>query len=126
MGEEVYDRATQRHIKIIIIHFILPCSKCARCFARLLNTFAEEQAIEDALYYLSEALQRGVIDSDQFLKVGNTWLPTIQCLPTMLCLPTMPCIFSKFSSTNSFRTHLPFGYHLFYSHSDFRDPCFQR
>ena len=36
---------------------------------RLLNTFAEEQAAEDALYYLSEALQRGVIDIDVFLKV---------------------------------------------------------
>ncbi|KAI0210696.1 hypothetical protein LSAT2_004542 [Lamellibrachia satsuma] len=40
----------------------------APLYKQLLNTFAEEQAIEDALYYLSDALQRGVIDVDQFLK----------------------------------------------------------
>ncbi|KAK2158995.1 hypothetical protein NP493_1748g00001 [Ridgeia piscesae] len=40
----------------------------APLYKQLLNTFAEEQAIEDALYYLSDALQRGVIDIEQFLK----------------------------------------------------------
>lgn len=36
---------------------------------RLLNSFAEEQAIEDAIYYLGEGLRRNVIDLDVFLKV---------------------------------------------------------
>lgn len=40
----------------------------APLYKQLLNTFAEEQAIEDALFYLSDALQRGVIDIEQFLK----------------------------------------------------------
>ena len=39
---------------------------------RLLNTFAEEQSTEDAIYYLQEGLKRGVIDLDVFLKV--CWL----------------------------------------------------
>ena len=38
-------------------------------FCRLLNSFAEEQAIEDAIYYLGEALRKSVIESDVFLKV---------------------------------------------------------
>ena len=52
--------------------YILIYLTATRC--RLLNTFAEEQAIEDALYYLSDALQRGVIDIEQFLKVRVSWL----------------------------------------------------
>ena len=36
---------------------------------RLLNSFAEEQALEDAIYYLGEALRKNVITSDVFLKV---------------------------------------------------------
>lgn len=39
-------------------------------FHRLLNSFAEEQAIEDAIYYLGEALRKDVIDLDVFLKVS--------------------------------------------------------
>ena len=35
---------------------------------RLLNAFAEEAATEDAIYYMGEALRRGVIDLDVFLK----------------------------------------------------------
>ena len=38
-------------------------------FYRLLKAFAEEQAIEDAIYYLSEALRKDVIDLEVFLKV---------------------------------------------------------
>ena len=38
-------------------------------FCRLVNSFAEEQAIEDAIYYLGEALRKSVIESDVFLKV---------------------------------------------------------
>lgn len=36
---------------------------------RLVNAFAEENATEDAIYYLGEALRKGVIDLDVFLKV---------------------------------------------------------
>ncbi|XP_056015299.1 tumor susceptibility gene 101 protein-like isoform X2 [Ostrea edulis] len=37
-------------------------------YRQLLNSFAEEQAIEDAIYYLGEALRKDVIDMDVFLK----------------------------------------------------------
>jgi len=37
---------------------------------RLLNAFAEEQATEDAVYYMGEALRKGVVDLDVFLKVN--------------------------------------------------------
>ena len=36
---------------------------------RLLDAFAEEQAIEDAIYYLGEALRKNVIELEVFLKV---------------------------------------------------------
>ena len=41
------------------------------CVCRLLSAFAEEQATADAIYYLGEALRRGVIDLDVFLKVNE-------------------------------------------------------
>lgn len=37
--------------------------------ARLVDAFAEEQAIEDAIYYLGEALRKNVIELESFLKV---------------------------------------------------------
>ena len=37
-------------------------------YKQLLNAYAEENAITDAMHYLLEALQKGVIDLDQFLK----------------------------------------------------------
>lgn len=40
----------------------------APLYRQLLNAFAEEQALEDAIYYLGEALRRNVIDIDIFLK----------------------------------------------------------
>ena len=40
------------------------------CVVRLLNAFAEEQATEDAVYYMGEALRKGVIELDVFLKVS--------------------------------------------------------
>lgn len=40
----------------------------APLYKQLLNAFAEEQATEDVIYYLGEALRRGVIDLDVFLK----------------------------------------------------------
>jgi len=35
-----------------------------------MKLFAEENAIEDAMYYLSDALRREVIESEIFLKVS--------------------------------------------------------
>ncbi|XP_064490232.1 tumor susceptibility gene 101 protein-like [Ornithodoros turicata] len=40
----------------------------APLYKQLLNAFAEENATEDAIYYLGEALRKGVIDLDVFLK----------------------------------------------------------
>lgn len=37
-------------------------------YKQLLNAYAEENAVTDAIYYLSEGLQKGVLDLDQFLK----------------------------------------------------------
>ncbi|XP_041351921.1 tumor susceptibility gene 101 protein-like isoform X2 [Gigantopelta aegis] len=37
-------------------------------YRQLLNSFAEEQALEDAIYYLGEAIRKNVIDLDVFLK----------------------------------------------------------
>ena len=39
-------------------------------YKQLLNAFAEENAIVDAIYYLSEALRKGVVDLEIFLKVS--------------------------------------------------------
>ena len=36
---------------------------------RILRLYAEENAIDDTIYYLGEALRRGVITSEAFLKV---------------------------------------------------------
>ena len=38
-------------------------------YKQLLNSFAEENAIVDAIYYLSEALRKGIVDLEIFLKV---------------------------------------------------------
>jgi len=40
----------------------------APLYNQILNAFAEENATEDAVYYLGEALRKGVIDLDVFLK----------------------------------------------------------
>lgn len=40
----------------------------APLYKQLLNAFAEEQATEDAIYYMGEALRKGVIELDVFLK----------------------------------------------------------
>lgn len=41
---------------------------------RLLNAFAEEQATEDAIYYMGEALRKGIIELDVFLKVSTSFV----------------------------------------------------
>lgn len=40
----------------------------APLYKQILNLYAEENAIEDTIFYLGEALRRGVIDLDIFLK----------------------------------------------------------
>ena len=37
-------------------------------FRQIVNSFAEEQALEDTIYYLGEALHKSVVDTDTFLK----------------------------------------------------------
>lgn len=43
----------------------------APLYKQILNLYAEENAIEDTIFYLGEALRRGVIDLEVFLKVGS-------------------------------------------------------
>lgn len=42
-------------------------------FCRLLNLIAEDASIEDTIYYLAKAHERGIIDIDTFLKVCWLW-----------------------------------------------------
>ncbi|XP_030755968.1 tumor susceptibility gene 101 protein [Sitophilus oryzae] len=44
----------------------------APLYKQLLNAYAEEAALEDAIYYMGEALRRGVIDLDVFLRQVRT------------------------------------------------------
>ena len=44
------------------------------CFARILNLFAEENAVEDTIYYLSESLRKEAIDLELFLKVTRQYI----------------------------------------------------
>ena len=43
----------------------------APLYRQILNLYAEENAIEDTIFYLGEALRRGVIDLEVFLKVSK-------------------------------------------------------
>lgn len=49
----------------------------APLYKQILTLYAEENAIEDTIFYLGEALRRDVIDLDVFLKV---------CLNRTLCI----------------------------------------
>lgn len=44
----------------------------APLYKQILNLYAEENAIEDTIFYLGEALRRGVIDLEVFLKVTTS------------------------------------------------------
>jgi len=48
------------------------------CIVRLLSAFAEEQATEDAVYYMGEALRKGVVELDVFLKVRTASCDNIE------------------------------------------------
>ena len=43
-------------------------------FGRILNLFAEENAVEDTIYYLSESLRKEAIDLEIFLKVTHQYM----------------------------------------------------
>ena len=47
---------------------------CLCCFDRILNLFAEENAVEDTIYYLSESLRKEAIDLELFLKVTHHYM----------------------------------------------------
>lgn len=52
-----------------LIRFWSAPIKAPFCFVcRILNTHCEDAATEDAIYYIGEALRRGVIDLDVFIK----------------------------------------------------------
>ena len=55
-------------------------------FARILNLFAEENAVEDTIYYLSESLRKEAIDLELFLKV--TLRRMIIIFKSSTCNPT--------------------------------------
>ena len=44
------------------MHFVL--------YYRILRLYAEENAVDDTIYYLGEALRKGIIELDVFLKVS--------------------------------------------------------
>lgn len=49
----------------------------APLYKQILNLYAEENAIEDTIFYLGEALRRGVIDLEVFLKVTTSTRPPL-------------------------------------------------
>lgn len=51
----------------------------APLYKQILNLYAEENAIEDTIFYLGEALRRGVIDLEVFLKVRGNTAPPPSC-----------------------------------------------
>lgn len=65
-------------------------------FFRILNLFAEENAVEDAIYYLSDALRREVIELEVFLKVWKQnclWISTMdKCSWQLYIAKTLFCV----------------------------------
>ncbi|XP_060520884.1 tumor susceptibility gene 101 protein [Cylas formicarius] len=59
----------------------------APLYKQLLNAYAEETAIEDAIYYMGEALRCGVIDLDVFLRQ----VKTLSRKQFMLCALMQKC-----------------------------------
>ena len=68
------------------------------CF-RLLNAFAEEQATEDAVYYMGEALRKGVVELDVFLKVRTLHVNVLIFLT--LCSVAFVSVCRKFSKAEA-------------------------
>lgn len=59
--EKMENRSENNDIDEVII-------PTAPLYKQILNLYAEENAIEDTIFHLGEALRRGVIDLDVFLK----------------------------------------------------------
>lgn len=55
----------------------------APLYKQILNLYAEENAIEDTIFYLGEALRRGVIDLEVFLKVTSSEKANKICVDTL-------------------------------------------
>lgn len=64
----------------------------APLYRQILNLYAEENAIEDTIFYLGEALRRDVIDLDIFLKVSpSAVIPPVNVSLCWYCLQISGC-----------------------------------
>ncbi|GJQ88023.1 TSG101 [Trypoxylus dichotomus] len=70
--EQELDKAIERLSKQESIDVDDAVTTTAPLYKQLLNAFAEEAALEDAIYYMGEALRRGVIDLEIFLRQVRT------------------------------------------------------
>ncbi|XP_045464065.1 tumor susceptibility gene 101 protein isoform X2 [Harmonia axyridis] len=70
--EEELDKAIQRISNEEPIDVDEAVTTTAPLYKQLLNAFAEEAALEDAIYYMGEALRCGVVDLDVFLRQVRT------------------------------------------------------
>ena len=52
------------------IHFGTNLNLLCVMLCRILRLYAEENAIDDTVYYLGEALRKGIVELDVFLKVS--------------------------------------------------------
>ncbi len=71
----------------------------APLYKQILNLYAEENAIEDTIFYLGEALRRGVIDLEVFLKVCSSLYFSLfreQCRFLAFIVLLMLCLTSSF------------------------------
>ncbi|KAG5897342.1 hypothetical protein JTB14_030228 [Gonioctena quinquepunctata] len=66
--EQELDKAIERISNQETIDVDDAVTTTAPLYKQLLNAFAEEAALEDAIYYMGEALRCGVIDLDVFLR----------------------------------------------------------
>ena len=56
-------------MSVMSLEIFITSKNCLLFRFRILNLFAEENAVEDTIYYLSESLRKEAIDLDVFLKV---------------------------------------------------------
>ncbi|XP_017780496.1 PREDICTED: tumor susceptibility gene 101 protein [Nicrophorus vespilloides] len=70
--EQELDKAIERLSNQESIDVDDAVTTTAPLYKQLLNAFAEEAALEDAIYYMGEALRCGVIDLDVFLRQVRT------------------------------------------------------
>ncbi|KAF5294148.1 hypothetical protein FQA39_LY13519 [Lamprigera yunnana] len=70
--EQEFDKAIERLSNQESIDVDDAVITTAPLYKQLLIAFAEEAALEDAIYYMGEALRRGVIDLDVFLRQVRT------------------------------------------------------